>query len=591
MQKVSIAAFVGLVLAAYGSAEPLVEGRVRLASGEAAAAAQVMVFDLTDLRHGPVAQATTDAAGYFALPLGGQALPQGFALGQNYPNPFNPSTVIPYQLPAAGYVRLEVFNVLGQRMATLVNGERPAGVHTAMWDATDAAGQAVAAGVYIYRLSGEGVELTRRMVLIDGQAGTPASVSPAPAATAPEAAEQTYGLVVSGAGVVPYVDAAFAVRPGMAPVELVVEAVDQLPSGKTLTCGILGDMNNDGQVDLADALLIVVFHLDPSVTAPNSGNVGLADVTDDGQVDWADLLAIMTYITNPSDSSLPDGIGQSATRVNWVAGQVRQLTNDAGVEYYANPVWSPNGRYISFNAETGVLRVATEADGDGSYEVLRLLWGGEDLVWSPNGRYIAVERERNDNRDIYSYDFETETDHRLTNHSRSDSRPVWSPDGSQIVFESYRDGDWEIYVMDMDGEDEYLRRLTNNDAADRNPTWSPDGSQIAFQTNRLGDWDIYVMNANGSNPRPLAYTGYYEGYPAWSPDGKQIAFGSNRDSDEYDRHIYVMDADGSNQLRLTYDSNFDHLPAWSPDGKQIAFVSNRDSGYEIYVVDTFGSCE
>ena len=69
--------------------------------------------------------------GYFALPLaslGGSALPQAWTLGQNYPNPFNPSTIIPYQVPTAAHVRLDVFNVLGQRIATLVDGERPAGV-------------------------------------------------------------------------------------------------------------------------------------------------------------------------------------------------------------------------------------------------------------------------------------------------------------------------------------------------------------------------------------------------------------------------------------------------------------------------------
>ena len=51
--------------------------------------------------------------------------------------------MIPYQLPVSMQVRLEVFNILGQRIATLVDGERPAGFHTASWDATDAAGEAV----------------------------------------------------------------------------------------------------------------------------------------------------------------------------------------------------------------------------------------------------------------------------------------------------------------------------------------------------------------------------------------------------------------------------------------------------------------
>ena len=94
--KALLAIFVGLGWSALVAAEPLVEGRVRLASGAPVPAVQVMVFDLTDLARGPVARATTDASGYFALAsLGGPARPQHFALGQNYPNPFNPSTVIP----------------------------------------------------------------------------------------------------------------------------------------------------------------------------------------------------------------------------------------------------------------------------------------------------------------------------------------------------------------------------------------------------------------------------------------------------------------------------------------------------------------
>ena len=209
MQAV-IAVVVGLMLSAPVVAEPLVEGWVRRSSGEPVEAAQVLVFDWTNLQRGAVAQATTDHSGYFALPLsalGGSALPQAWTLGQNYPNPFNPSTLIPYHVPTAAPVRLEVFNVLGQRVATLVNEERPAGVHTAAWDATDAVGR-VGAGVYFYRLSSAGrLTLTRRMVLLDGQAGqVPASVPlPMELSSAP-AAEGVYGLAVTGARLVTYVE-------------------------------------------------------------------------------------------------------------------------------------------------------------------------------------------------------------------------------------------------------------------------------------------------------------------------------------------------------------------------------------------------
>jgi hypothetical protein len=84
-------------------------------------------------------------------------IPKEFALLQNYPNPFNPSTTISFALPAPARVSLEVFNVLGQRIAVLVNNEeRKAGFHAVEWNGTGADGLVVGSGVYFVRYSANG---------------------------------------------------------------------------------------------------------------------------------------------------------------------------------------------------------------------------------------------------------------------------------------------------------------------------------------------------------------------------------------------------------------------------------------------------
>ena len=301
-----------LVFVQAGAAEqPTVLGQVRLADGLPVAGAQVALFDLADLRRGAVVHATTDEAGHFALPLAalGMALPEAAFLGQNFPNPFNPSTIIPYELALLSHVRLEVFNLLGQRVVMLVAGEQAAGSYRAQWDGTDAAGRAVAAGVYVYRLTVGGASQTGRMVLVDGQAGVPmggASVVVVPTA---EATSLAYGLVVSGPGMVTYLDADFSVATG--PVDVVVEAATA-GRGKAVQGedGILGDVNNDNQVDLHDALLVAMYFANASIAIPNGGDIALGDVNSDGVIDATDAWLIGSYAFNPSDVSLPLGIGQ-----------------------------------------------------------------------------------------------------------------------------------------------------------------------------------------------------------------------------------------------------------------------------------------
>ncbi|MEE9449431.1 MAG: T9SS type A sorting domain-containing protein, partial [Ignavibacteriaceae bacterium] len=75
-------------------------------------------------------------------------IPAKFELHQNYPNPFNPGTTIKYSIPDDGFVKLAVYNVLGEEVAKLVNEEKPAGNYRVKFSEID-----LASGVYIYRLS------------------------------------------------------------------------------------------------------------------------------------------------------------------------------------------------------------------------------------------------------------------------------------------------------------------------------------------------------------------------------------------------------------------------------------------------------
>ena len=167
--------------------------------------AQVVLYPLDN--PGSRVTTLTDENGAFSLPLGDLAPPRSNALGQNFPNPFNPSTLIPFEISAGGHVRLDVFNILGQRVVTLVDEVRPAGLHRAQWDGTDAAGRGVGAGVYIYRLSAGRWQEARRLVLVDGPAGRPGRGGN----TRGEEAAR-YGVEISGEEIIP---ATFTWSPGM----------------------------------------------------------------------------------------------------------------------------------------------------------------------------------------------------------------------------------------------------------------------------------------------------------------------------------------------------------------------------------------
>jgi len=92
--------------------------------------------------------------------------PDAFLLQQNYPNPFNPSTTISYSLPRKTHVRLEIYNILGRRIKTLVDGLESPSEHSVVWDGSGPDGNPVASGVYFYRLTAGEVSESKTMILL-----------------------------------------------------------------------------------------------------------------------------------------------------------------------------------------------------------------------------------------------------------------------------------------------------------------------------------------------------------------------------------------------------------------------------------------
>ena len=90
-------------------------------------------------------------------------MPTEFGLNQNYPNPFNPTTNIKYQVPQDSRISLTVYNMLGQKVATLANEYKTAGYHNVVWNATNDFGQKVSSGVYFLRMQAGDFTKTMRM--------------------------------------------------------------------------------------------------------------------------------------------------------------------------------------------------------------------------------------------------------------------------------------------------------------------------------------------------------------------------------------------------------------------------------------------
>lgn len=176
--------------------------------------------------------------------------------------------------------------------------------------------------------------------------------------------------------------------------------------------------------------------------------------------------------------------------------------------------------------------------------------------FSPDGRYIVFQAEVDGNKEIFISQPDGTEMKNLKQNPSADYQPMWSPDGTWILFISTRDGQEELYRIHPDGTG--LMRITHDPYDKYNAQWSPDGENILFSRYiKEKGHDIIIASADGSHQRILVEKAFS---PKWSPDGQWILYHGKEG-------IHIIHLDGSGYRKFADGMAI----TWTPDSKAIFY--------------------
>jgi eukaryotic-like serine/threonine-protein kinase len=271
-----------------------------------------------------------------------------------------------------------------------------------------------------------------------------------------------------------------------------------------------------------------------------------------------------------------------------VTGVESRLVDDA-----FNPVYSPDGQRIAFDARWAGARRIWVADASGRNPRQVTSDSSEAVVhttprWSPDGSKLAYRRIEGIKSDIVVLDSASQVSSRLTDDNVLDMDPVWAPDGASVFFTSDRGGGlnlWRVSLGRGGGAGPQPEQLTTGAGADVAPSIAPDGNRLVFAVRGVNSdlWRLPVSPATGERmgaADPVVITSRVESRGAWSPDGRTLAFNSDRLGE---MNIWLHGGDGADR-QLTRGPGGDYQPTWAPDGHAIVFFSARAGNADIWSV-------
>jgi TolB protein len=575
------------------------------------------------------------------------SIPVEYNLHQNYPNPFNLFTTVKFQIPEYTEVHLEIYDILGRKIRTLVNNGLMAGAYTTHWDGRDSEGEVVPAGIYFSLFRTGAFQASKKMVLIDRQNQVGVNfermngIGRSYFSGLSKLQELNLTIRASGTGIEPYEQRhvsvtssnfRFDILAKKRSVSLInkelVNVSEPSATGKVYVSGLAGAIidtiignekiwisnqrtfeetsmrvDYDGGFPLITLGGIIGDQLDVSLSREDREiDMAIFEIITKkpikvrktsptrGEKDVVVDARIFVYFTEPVDTSRVTE--QTFTLTNGgssVAGTIGFL-NDNTVAAF-----SPANSLVPFtNYTIRVTHEVTDLQGIPLAETFTSSFTtGDTLI--PGGQIAFTRLDwSSDELGLYVMDSDGGNLERLTKRNDVyDGYADWSPDGNLITFSrhfSYSDNNLKSDICLMNSDGTFLEYLTNDaSVADWDPAVSPDGNKIIFTTNRDGNQEIYQMNINGTNVVNLTNTpDIEEVFPDWSPDGSKIVYIVNHSL--FVKDILVMQNDGTNKQTLI--ANVPYLfPAWSPDGTEIAFASIRSPGLNerIFIMSADGT--
>jgi Tol biopolymer transport system component len=337
----------------------------------------------------------------------------------------------------------------------------------------------------------------------------------------------------------------------------------------------------------------------PATEATEDGLV-LKRLTDDPAND-------LTGIWRPDGEKIAWVSDRSGSYQIWVmnrdGSEEQQVTRGPGI--HAWHMWSPNSDrlvYWGYDEQTKQSAISTCLE-DGTDEII-VVESEEALdkpVFSPDGQYIAYAAETNGNWNIWVARSDGSEFFQLTDDPQMETNPLWRPDGMALAYKACASGDYglcgEEFLTFENGFDQPTIFKWNGPKSIQMYDWSPDGEKIAYTaeivTNASGEDRVSYLamvdritleNGNTTNRAEVLSKRSTLGDrgPVFSPDSKKIAFWSWDKA--YRATLWIAEADGENLLQLT-TQGFDMYPRWHPEGNTLVFESNRMGNMDIWTVE------